>query len=387
MRVVYHCANALAILRPSSRRRRNCGDVAMIDEPGALADSSPGCWTCAPEKNRKSRNGRAAAPAGPRDFPCSPTDTRCETLARHASKPRGDGKGGRRIHAARAAEGIQKEPRGRRQRVRPARAQREACAVRHAEDVATQASGNSAASSACGRRGRSGALLLDGSPNCPGASPKSARSTSPVHAACSTKTISISRKSAAHAWSSWRSQAQPGRQGTAALLRRAAGVGKTSLGSPSRAQLPKVRPHPALAACMTRRKSAATGAPIVAPCRATSSTIRRAGERNCVVMLDEVDKLGGRVPGRSGLGLLRSARPRAERHVPRRPISVCPTISAACCHRPANVSRHHSRPCVTGWKWSGCPATPRGEAGDRAGPPDPSATATERPDRGHRGAR
>ncbi len=45
--------------------------------------------------------------------------------------------------------------------------------------------------------------------------------------------------------------------------------------------------------------------------------IRRAGARNAVMMLDEIDKLGARHPGRSVGGAARGARPGAEQHLPR----------------------------------------------------------------------
>jgi ATP-dependent Lon protease len=45
------------------------------------------------------------------------------------------------------------------------------------------------------------------------------------------------------------------------------------------------------AACATKPKSAATGAPISAPCRARSSSLKKAGVNNPVFCLDEVDKM------------------------------------------------------------------------------------------------
>ena len=74
----------------------------------------------------------------------------------------------------------------------------------------------------------------------------------------------------------------------------------------------------ASAACMTRPRSAAIAAPISARCPATSSRrSARPGRAIRVMMLDEIDKLGARLPRRSVGGAARGARPRAELDLPR----------------------------------------------------------------------
>ena len=90
--------------------------------------------------------------------------------------------------------------------------------------------------------------------------------------------------------------------------------------------------------------------------------IREAGSMNPVVLLDEIDKVGCRLPRRPGRGAARGARPGAEPHVPRplprgRPRPVRRAVPG---HR-QRASRPSPARCWTGWSWSRSTATPRTE--------------------------
>ncbi len=88
--------------------------------------------------------------------------------------------------------------------------------------------------------------------------------------------------------------------------------------------------------------------------------IRKAGSRDCVMMLDEIDKLGAKHPGRSGRGAARSARPRAEqqlsRQLSRRAVR---SQSRRLSSPPPTCSTPSPGPCATAWRSSACPATRR----------------------------
>ena len=116
-----------------------------------------------------------------------------------------------------------------------------------------------------------------------------------------------------------RAQAPKHRQGPDPVLRRPARAWarpRSASRSPGRSAASSCACRSA--ACATRPRSAATAAPTSAPCPGASSRgSTRPAPSNPVFMLDEVDKIGSRLPRRPVVGPARGARPGAEPRLPR----------------------------------------------------------------------
>ena len=137
------------------------------------------------------------------------------------------------------------------------------------------------------------------------------------------------------------------------------GVGKTSLGQSIARAMGRKFVASRSAACVTRPRSAATGAPMSARCPATSSRASAApGARNPVMMLDEIDKLGADIQGDPSAALLEVLDPEQnntfrDHYLACR--SICPGWSSS---PPPTCSTRSPGRSATAWRSSASPATP-----------------------------